>query len=378
MTQRLLKAAMVALTALVLVSPVAAAEPEGINELTDAQLADLTVVARDEGITLEQAIERYSWHESFAGLLSDLRLEFPTDYAGGSTEGANPWVGFRSALPAAAANRIFTFQRAIDVRENLGFGEAQVEDRLQQVHYSVAARSDLIDAVTSDYDIATGAITVAVKPKPGSGSNVVQALRTTLPAESAQWSVTITAADDLELSDDATIYGGGPLVGCTAGFTVTDGFVRGISTAAHCSNSQSYSGTSLRFQWEHSGRYGDVQWHRGNATFSNYFYINAGIIRPATATRFPSTGQQLCRYGRTTGQRCDTVKARYKCNGSRCGLVAMNHRYAAGGDSGGPWFWGNTAYGIHQGAIRITFVLRDVFTPVANFYSALGVVVATV
>lgn len=43
------------------------------------------------------------------------------------------------------------------------------------------------------------------------------------------------------------------------------------------------------------------------------------------------------------------------------------------GDSGGPWFLGTTAYGIHSGRARVWFRLRSVFTPVALLREGLGV-----
>lgn len=62
-----------------------------------------------------------------------------------------------------------------------------------------------------------------------------------------------------------------------------------------------------------------------------------------------SSNQKLCKYGRTSGLTCDTVHDRTTCRDAYCNLIAMDHRYAAGGDSGGPWFWGGTAYGVHSG-----------------------------
>jgi hypothetical protein len=51
----------------------------------------------------------------------------------------------------------------------------------------------------------------------------------------------------------------------------------------------------------------------------------------------------------TTGQKCDTI---YKVNQRVAHLhgMTLTHRNRAiDGDSGGPWWWGNIAYGVHSG-----------------------------
>ncbi len=57
-------------------------------------------------------------------------------------------------------------------------------------------------------------------------------------------------------------------------------------------------------------------------------------------------------------------------NGDYDRLVAMHRDDGAGGDSGGPWFDGTTAYGIVQGAKRIGLFRRELFTPVHHMDDA--------
>ena len=70
-----------------------------------------------------------------------------------------------------------------------------------------------------------------------------------------------------------------------------------------------------------------------------------------------------------------------KLNVSRNGaqnLVQMEKRYSAGGDSGGPVFWGNSAYGIHYGWMYDPNPTeRDVFSRADRIDDALGVSIAT-
>jgi len=53
--------------------------------------------------------------------------------------------------------------------------------------------------------------------------------------------------------------------------------------------------------------------------------------------------------------------------------VATHRDKADGGDSGGPWYWGSTAYGIHSGYAYIAPFTRDQFTPASNLPSAMNV-----
>lgn len=54
----------------------------------------------------------------------------------------------------------------------------------------------------------------------------------------------------------------------------------------------------------------------------------------------------------------------------------MTHRRKANpGDSGGPWFFNHTGYGIHHGCKSYLLIQRDLFSPVRAAASVLGVTV---
>ncbi|MDH5278140.1 MAG: S1 family peptidase, partial [Actinomycetota bacterium] len=56
-----------------------------------------------------------------------------------------------------------------------------------------------------------------------------------------------------------------------------------------------------------------------------------------------------CKNGATNHASCQEVRSLNECRSAYCNLVEMGARLAAGGDSGGPIYWGNTAYGLHEG-----------------------------
>lgn len=164
---------------------------------------------------------------------------------------------------------------------------------------------------------------------------------------------------------NADIYGGLSLSTCTSGFSVKNSSgTKGITTAAHCSNTQSYSGTSLTFKSEkYTGSY-DIQWH----TASGYTVVNKirwwsdGSTRTITATKSRSSqviGGYVCKYGMTTNYTCGYISDKnyqpsYVPSASatfiRVDNTAGYGDLSSGGDSGGPWFLNNTAYGTHSGS----------------------------
>jgi hypothetical protein len=352
------------------------------TSLTPSAVEDMTQLATQKSISVAQAIDDYGWHESLSEVVGKVQEAFPNEYGGARIVGdgkSRAWVAFAGDAPASAIDMLRAAPVPVTVRTGCGYSEAELKQRLEQIHYSVLGRTDVVADASSGYDIETGAITVMVQPSArpqGRLADLRSYLAAGLPAGNAKLPVEIQVVGDVGGGDDVTVYGGRGLSGgCTTGFNVVWSTYRGTTTAAHCGNAQSYGGVALTFVREHSGNYGDVQLHRAAGhSFPNQFYANTGY-RAVTGTGAAITGQQMCLQGNASGYHCDTVYQLAHCNGNRCGLVAMSNRLAAGGDSGGAWFSNNRAYGIHQG-YKFWFGNRDLYTPVVYLSSSLGVTVA--
>lgn len=195
-----------------------------------------------------------------------------------------------------------------------------------------------------------------------------------------------------ELSQKAAdIYGGLSATTCTLGFSVEDtSGTLGVTTAGHCQNSQSYNGTSLPVQSEFFNSDRDVQWHTAPGfTVTNEVY--ADYTREITGTR--STNQQaigtyVCKRGMATGYGCGYIVHTYYLPDDDahtcipdpdCSFVdtwIRIHRdgtdLAEPGDSGGPVFKNNIAYG------TIAFQLGDdaIYMPI-DFMVSEGLLVLT-
>jgi hypothetical protein len=179
--------------------------------------------------------------------------------------------------------------------------------------------------------------------------------------------------------EEIAMYGGLAISTCTTGFTVYNSSgTRGVSTSGHCGNSQSLSGYSLTFRGEaYSGSY-DIQWHNASGhTWPNTIKVGSGT-RSITGTRSranQTVGSQVCKQGKTTGYTCGTISTTSYCASGACTWVRVagnGTNLSEGGDSGGPWFSGNTAYGSH------TYGIGDDSAYMAvNYFSGISVTIAT-
>ena len=161
---------------------------------------------------------------------------------------------------------------------------------------------------------------------------------------------------------------------CTAGFSVkhrTKGY--GITTAGHCPPT-SYRGDYRQLYFGYKrlplagtgrtrGPY-DVQWHRPNGHVPIQRFWDGNSTRPINGARGWGRvvrGQYTCHYGAASGTTCGRIRTKYYRptayidNASARFVVVHNPRnrnISSFGDSGGPWFTGYKAYGIHSGAAR--------------------------
>jgi len=167
-----------------------------------------------------------------------------------------------------------------------------------------------------------------------------------------------------------TVYGGltmwNPNSAFTSGFAVvTYGGTRGIASAAHCDNTvwiNPYGGTpqTTHFQSENKTYYYDVQWHTVDVNVTNLIqYFSDGSTTSMTSVTPRDTqpiGAYVAKYGRTTGftmgqidSKNNTVPQVQYCMPTFI-HVANTLGYPNGicqeGDSGGPFYWDHSAWGI--------------------------------
>jgi PKD repeat protein len=173
---------------------------------------------------------------------------------------------------------------------------------------------------------------------------------------------------------------------CTGGFTVRHLYSNyvGISTAAHCGNYQQFQGLPLPFAAEAFYDSADVQWHTacGYTDVTNEF--NSGLgYRACVGTRGRAdqvNGTYVCKWGTTTGRTCGYITSRHaepsyvpSSDDTFIRVEGYGAVLSAPGDSGGPWFVENIAYGINSGAYSDG---DAIYMPI-NYMDRVGVAVLT-
>ncbi|MEA3049608.1 MAG: streptogrisin [Sphingomonadales bacterium] len=178
------------------------------------------------------------------------------------------------------------------------------------------------------------------------------------------------AADLAAVEGGARVEGADAVTGrhavCTAGFVVTDGARTGLVTAAHCPDVLTYiepdgAKVELPFVGQWGWSFQDVQVNVADGGGEPLFYVDAKKsaarvpegVRPRASTR---AGDFVCHRGERTGYTCGEVELTdFAPPGALCGgpcaasWVTVAGPGCGGGDSGGPVFAGDTAFGIMKG-----------------------------
>ena len=190
------------------------------------------------------------------------------------------------------------------------------------------------------------------------------------------------------------LKGGQAMSSGTAGFAVKNSSgARGIATAAHLPNSLTQSGVTLTYQSGALNPVMDVQWHRPPSphTVADDFWNGEGYIDVGSViSRSNSAGDFVCHYGKNSGNSCGYVTSIYYapggtyCGGLECDnvwiKVAGSSLRACSGDSGGPWYNGNKAYGVQSGkngGTSCTSSINYAFFTSSTYFSNLGISILT-
>lgn len=209
-------------------------------------------------------------------------------------------------------------------------------------------------------------------------SDIVAAVDRVAPSVDVRW--------DPDASLAAPAVGGGlGINGCTAGYVVRNisNGAFGLSTAGHCGNGASYAGQTLNFRAEGFSGSQDVQWYRKDALNWEKTFWTAGGWRPVNATKphaAMNVNDWVCKQGITTGTTCGPVTDRTYCPpyvpSCNATFVVVDHPtgWAEPGDSGGPVYVNNVAWGLVSGHF-IGSDGRGIFMP-QEYMKSLGIRVA--
>ncbi|WP_188197201.1 hypothetical protein [Nonomuraea sp. SYSU D8015] len=371
----------------------AVVEPEmKIDDLWVSELTDMKVAAKGNNITLEEAIETIAWQPRLNEVGAKLKERYPTELSGLAVleDGRKAQIGFKGEIPADAIELAKTLPVSVELVGNKGFSEEDLEEARDAAYAQVNARRDLVETLTGSYDTDTGVVTITIKPHAmPRGVAAQKAVSAQLqPAQPANKKISVSlrfTEDDLMVPHDKYMRGGGVLGGCTTGFNIinqnypSDPDQRRTTTAEHCgrgpanyANHPTQAGfTPLTDYASGSSTYDIAAWTRGDFTVTRTFYYDLNHARYAYYIgTSPARNQNICNFGWATNEaKCANI-AQINVDGGAGtkGLIVMDRNINLKGDSGGPWYKGNTAWGIHTGTING----NSAFTPAYLIPSALG------
>lgn len=352
----------------------------------DAQASlkkDAEMYASEQGVTVEEALRRLTLQDAIGDLDAELALNEQATFAGLWIQHAPQYRvivqftqdGEETIKPYIENGPLAELVELRTAKLTLVELEASQDAAMDEIH-DLGIRAD------SGIDVYENRVEVYVTDQ----TPLDVALQTT--NTSLHNAIVVLTVDELS-NPEADIYAGRPLSTCTTGYSVQNSSgTKGITTAAHCGNSQSYNGTALTFRAElYTGEY-DVQWHTGSGltyrpwAYDGLYDTQTPQFRIITGTR-SRTNQALdeyvCKYGKTTGYTCGYIKDKNYRSSSPSNATATYIRVSnpgvnlsEGGDSGGPWYRGSIAYGIHH-----TGIGDDATYMAINYISGLGLTVLT-
>jgi hypothetical protein len=318
----------------------------GDSALSETPQRDVAQYAATYGVTVGQALRRLQLQSAVAKLEALLQAAEPTTFAG-------IWI---EHSPYRVVAR-FTRGGSSTLGRYVRGGALEAISAALSAQYTLSdLRTDLSHlAVAGDrpFDAGINVLqnTIDVETTSQQALSTWMAAHNVAMPSSAR--VRLVAALPRPLTN---IYGGLSLAGgggfCTSGFGVVDaGGTRGITTAGHCSSVENYQGVDLPFI---SGNYGgsyDVQWHTAPGfTVVNSVADDTGFrsITSKTYWSSQSVGAFVCKYGIVTGYGCGTIARKDDIPSCIPGARPVWVRVSVGGangDSGGPVYLQNSAYG---------------------------------
>ena len=144
-----------------------AGPPEIDDPPSDAELQDLQAIADREGISLQEAIDRYAWRDNFSLAVSRVRDVAPEIFAGAEiVDDSNAWIAFVEQPPKAALDILDIFKSShssisVEVRTSASITEAELQKAIPAVHYAVFRSPGVRNASTS-FDSSTAQIRTVV------------------------------------------------------------------------------------------------------------------------------------------------------------------------------------------------------------------------
>jgi hypothetical protein len=359
--------------ALVLLALATAAGAQTSETRGEALAQDAAQYATQFGVSQSEALRRLKAQQESVASTDAIAREFADRLAGISIEHEPDYrivvllTGTDAVADRSAAGVPIVFRT--------GARATRAEAVAAMRRHLIDLRDELPGARGAGYDQHTGEIVLLVRAADAANFGL-EAIRARAEALSG---VPVRVVADALIQSNMTVDGGGRVEGvntltgrrnrCTTAFVVTNGQVNAITTAAHCPDQLTYfdpdgSSVTLPMIGSWGAAYRDVQINGSADSPDPLFYSDrqAGTLRQVETWRNVAStraGDFVCHYGESSGYSCATVELTdYAPPGNLCGgpcsptWVTVKGPSCVPGDSGGPVFSGDVAFGIAKGINR--------------------------
>jgi len=323
----------------------------------NGKLADETMISEDLGVPIENVRAVQILLDHNRDLQEELSTAYPDQFGGMYVDYVRarlviPWVGDRDALED------LSLEAGIEV-EDAEYSEAALIATQNAIDEDLASAGILADTWT---DVISGRVIVEVVEADVPLARALARGRSAADLLASQESVEVREVQQLA-QEARSIYAGLATTSCTSGFSLrrtTDGARRG-TTAGHCGNTQTFASATSAFgsQWFSGSR--DLQTHifSSSHTVTAQLFDGSGLrwIRGYESRAATTIGEAVCKFGKTTGNDCASVTSKTHnpsyVPDANSTFIRVNKTgtdpFIDGGDSGGPWYYVEDAYGWTSG-----------------------------
>jgi hypothetical protein len=358
---------------LLLLAFAAAAAAQNVQTRDQALAQDAGQYAAQFGVTVDEALRRLKAQQDSVAATDAIAREFTDRLAGISIEHSPQYrivvllTGAEPVPDRTAAGVPIVFRTGAKATH------AQAVSAMKR--HLIDFRTELPGARGAGYDQRTGDVVLLVMPADAArfGLDSIRARAEQVSGVPVRVIVNELNETNMSIVGGARVEGINSLTErrnrCTTGFVVTNGETNAIATAAHCPDQLTYvepdgATVVLPMIGSWGAAYRDVQINGSADSPDPYFYADAsaGALRGVETWRSVAStraGDFVCHYGTSSGYSCATVELTdYAPPGDLCGgpcwptWVTVKGPSCTPGDSGGPVFSGDVAFGIAKGINR--------------------------
>lgn len=356
-----------------LIAFASAAAAQSVETPSDALAEDAAKYAAQFGVSSDEAARRVNAQQKSVATTDAIAREYADRLAGISIQhGPEYRIVVLLTGSEPVADRTIS---GVPIVFRTGARATHAQAIAAMRRHLIDFRSELPGARGAGYDQRTGEVVLLIRPADAARFGIDSIRLRAEQLSGVPVRVTVNALKESNM----TVDGGGRVEGvntlthrrnrCTTAFVVTNGEQNAITTAAHCPDQLTYiddngSSATLPMIGSWGAAYRDVQINGSADSPDPLFYSDrgAGSLRKVETWRNVAStraGEFVCHYGESSGYSCATVELTdYAPPGELCGgpcsptWVTVEGPSCIPGDSGGPVFSGDVAFGIAKGINR--------------------------